>query len=383
MTSQEAVRSVATAMAEAATAWLDSLTDEQRPEAAWPGPADNDDAETERQRWFFTPTDHGGLRINQQQPAQQQLAMRLVASGLSEAAYNTVGTIMGLENLLDRAEDWQVDWGRERGRDPGCYYLRVFGTPGATGVWAWRFGGHHVSLNNLVVDGRVVSTTPCFIGADPATSVLLGSALLRPLSQVEDLARELVRSLDGDLAARAILHPRAPSEIIGGNRPFVSAGDQMVRIPQTFRAPFTDQRLIDRVQLMDQRAEAASGYTPQDHAQVALTDEPRGVAGKELDEGQRDLLRTLLRTYVGRAPETLVAEQLAQLDGSGLDAVHVAWAGPTEPGQPHYYRVQGPDLLLEYDNTQRSVNHVHSVWRNPSTDFGLDLLRAHRSRHHR
>jgi hypothetical protein len=126
-------------------------------------------------------------------PHQQRLAMQVVASALSTPGYVTVGTVIGLENVLDQVEGWGVDWGRERGRDPGMYHLRVFGEPGGQAPWGWRFGGHHVSLNNLVVDGAVRSTTPCFLGTDPATSPLLGGTSLRPLGAVEDLARELVR----------------------------------------------------------------------------------------------------------------------------------------------------------------------------------------------
>ena len=140
-----------------------------------------------------TPTDHGGLTLGAQRPAQQRRALELVATGLSAAGYVTVATIIGLENVLDHAEGWSVYWGRERGRDPGLYYLRVFGEPG--GTWGWRFGGHHVSLHNLIVDGLVHSVTPCFLGADPAVSPLLGPEPLRPLGGAEDLARELMRSL--------------------------------------------------------------------------------------------------------------------------------------------------------------------------------------------
>jgi hypothetical protein len=134
-------------------------------------PAD-DPTDNERRRWFYNPTNHGGLTIHQQRPAQQRAAMRLVSTGLSPAAYVTVATIMGLENVLDYIEGFVVRFNRERGRDPGLYYLRVFGKPGDQGLWGWRFGGHHVSLNNLVVDGVLVATTPCFLGADPATSPL-------------------------------------------------------------------------------------------------------------------------------------------------------------------------------------------------------------------
>src|SRR3954468_18432143 len=206
-------REVARRMAEAATAWLDGLEPQQRRVAAGAVPADGA-SDAERRRWFYTPTDHGGPTFHAQRPAQQRAAMRLVASGLSTPGYVTVATVIGLENVLDHAEGFVTRFDRERGRDPGLYYLRVFGEPGERGAWGWRFGGHHVSLNNLVVDGAVVATTPCFLGADPASSPLLGGARLRLLGRVEDLGRELVRSLAPDLAERAVLLPRAPSDIV-------------------------------------------------------------------------------------------------------------------------------------------------------------------------
>jgi hypothetical protein len=185
-------------MADAARAWLDSLDDTQRAAAGLPWPSDE-----ERHRWYYTPTDHGGLPLARMRPAQQRRAMRLVAAGLSRPGYVTVATIIGLENVLDELEDWQVDWGRERGRDPQLYWLRVFGEPGAYGAWSWRFGGHHVSVQHVVIDGRIQASTPCFLGADPARSPLLGGHLLRPLGAAEDLARDLVRSFDDEQAARA------------------------------------------------------------------------------------------------------------------------------------------------------------------------------------
>ena len=113
-------RQTATEMAEAAQAWLERLDDEQRPAAQWAGPAD-DVSEAERRRWFYTPTNHGGLTVHQQRPAQQRAAMALVAAGLSLAGYVTVATIMGLENVLDRVEGFVTRFDRERGRDPGLY----------------------------------------------------------------------------------------------------------------------------------------------------------------------------------------------------------------------------------------------------------------------
>ncbi|NMI01619.1 DUF3500 domain-containing protein [Pseudonocardia sp. K10HN5] len=365
-------------MAAAAGAWLESLDAEQAAAARRGTPGADAEADAERLRWYYTPTDHGGLPLKDMRPAQQSLAMQLVASGLSTAGYNTVATVMGLENILDHVEGWSVDWGRERGRDPGLYWLRVFGEPGGNAPWGWRFGGHHVSLNNLVVDGAVRSTTPCFIGSDPAAAPLLGPNPLRPLGGAEDLARELVRSLRPELAARAVLLDRAPSDIIGGNRTRIGDGDEMLHLPDIWRGHFTEQRLIDRVTAMDERAEGGSGYGPADHAALALTTVPKGVAAAELDTGQRELLRTLLQTYLGRVPDGLTAVP----GEAALEAVHFAWAGGTAPEDPHYYRLQGPRLLVEYDNTQRQVNHAHSVWRDPEADFGFDALAAHRTAHH-
>ena len=192
-------------MADAAVAFLDSLDDAQRAVARWPF-----DDHAERTRFFYTPTDHGGLRFLDMRPRQQQLAHRLVASGLSRAGYVTVSTVMGLENALDADEGWVTGVGRERGRDPMHYFVRVFGDPQGGEPWGWRFGGHHLSVNHVVVDGEVVGSTPIFLGADPASAPLLGPHPLRPLAGAEDLGRELVRSgYDAKALARILLNSHA------------------------------------------------------------------------------------------------------------------------------------------------------------------------------
>lgn len=376
---------VVTAMADAAAAWLDGLDRDQRVigSGAAPGGPDADDAE--RRRWFYTPTDHGGLTVHAQRPAQQRRAMGLLAAGLSPAAYTTVATVMGLENVLDRAEGFVARFDRERGRDPGLYYLRVFGDPTGTAPWAWRFGGHHVSVNVLVVDGRVAACTPLFLGADPATSPLLGGAQLRPLGAVEDLARELVRSLDPDLARTAVLLPRAPGDIVGANRSRVAPGDRTIPLAGVWRAPFTDPADQAMLQAMSDGIDDRAGLDDADHAAIALAEQPRGLPGSALDDGQRALLRGLLGSYLDRVPAPLspIGRYADTVEGDlALDAVHLAWAGGTAPGEPHYYRLEGPRLLLEWDNTQRETNHAHSVWRDPDADFGLDVLAAHRAAHH-
>ena len=367
-------------MAEAARAWLSSLDDAQLEVARGPVPAD-DASDEERRRWFYTPTDHGGLTLHQQSPAQQRHTMRLVATGTSDAGYVTVATCMGRENILDQSEGFRVLFARERGRDPGLYYLRVFGEPGGDDPWGWRFGGHHVSLNNLVVDGELVATTPCFLGMDPAVAPLLGGGVSRPLARVEDLARELVRSLPDALRAAAVLHETAVPDLVTANRTRLAPGDRYLSLkdPALWSdVPFDDDAQQQSLVAVSDAIDERSGYGEQDHAAVELTEEPRGVPAAELDADQRRQLRDLLATYTDRVPEGA----RRTWDDAELDEVHVAWAGSLGDGDPSYYRLEGPRLLAEWDNTQRDANHAHSVWRDPEHDFGMDVLAEHRRTAH-
>jgi hypothetical protein len=302
--------------------------------------------------------------------------MQLVATGLSRPAYVTVSTIIGLENVLDELEGWTAQFDRERGRDPGRYYLRVFGDPGPAGGWSWRFGGHHVSINHLVLDGEVQASTPCFLGADPASSPLLGPHPLRPLAGVEDLGRELVRSLDAEQQAIAVVSPVAPTDIVGGNRPRLTEGDLPLPLPDIWRGHFTGEQ-EERLRATQRRAEAAAGLRPEHLEALRLTTTPKGLSAAALTAQQAEVLRALLGVYVGRLPDDLANGEAAKFAGDRLDALTFVWAGSLEPGQPHYYRIQGPRLVVEYDNTQRDVNHVHSVWRDPEGDFGDDVLAHH------
>jgi hypothetical protein len=308
------------AMAAAAVDWLASLDPAQRAKATWPFPA-----EEERTRWYYTPTERGGLPLAEMGPVQQRLAHRLVASGLSEGGYATAATVMGLENVLDAKEGWRRGYdGRavpHRGRDPQLYFVSVFGDPGA-GAWGWRVGGHHVAVNYTVGAGGEVSASPLFLGANPAMTRLVGPGVLRPLAAEEDLGRELLDALAPDQRATALLSPEAPGDIVQTNRPRVRAGP------------------------------------------------PEGLAAAGMLPQQRELLAGLVRQYLGRLPVLLAAAQAELVLGERLEEVHFGWAGGAEPGQPHYYRLQGPRLYVEYDNVQNGANHVHSVWRDPEGDFG-------------
>ena len=305
---------VARRLADAAAAFLAALDGPQRELAAWPFPSDE-----ERRRWFYTPTDHGGLPLGAMRPAQQRLAFQLLAAGLSRPGYVTVSTIIGLENVLDEVEGWTAHFERERGRDPGLYYLRVFGEPSVDGTWSWRFGGHHVSLNHLIVDGRLEACTPLFLGADPASSALLGPHLLRPLAGAEDLARELVHALDPEQRTAAVLSPAPPVDLVGANRPRVEDGDRPAALIDVWRAPFQGE-LGDRMRETQERAEKALGLRAEHLDAVSFTSTPKGIAGSALSAAQRELLRALLDVYVRRIPDALADAEAAKYAGARIEA---------------------------------------------------------------
>ena len=372
----EATRPLASELAARVTGWLESLSSEQRTQAVFAPPGAS---ESERLLWFYTPTNHGGLSLVDQRPAQHRLAMQILATGLSEAGYVTLVTVMGIENVLDRLEGWSMTFDRERGRDPGMYYVSVFGSPGDR-LWGWRFGGHHVSVNQLIFDGRVVSTTPLFLGADPAASPLIGG-VLQPLVSVQDVALDLMKSFDPDQRARALIHPRAVSDLVGANRSLVGEGNQRLPLQDVFRGRFADPLIAAKLEQVNDAMQTGSGYSAEDDSEVALTGVAKGLPAAAMTPSQRAALRILLDLYFTRAAEPVAESYRVRYRGEDqLDALHIAWAGATKAGEPHYYRIQGPGILLEYDNTQRSANHVHAVWRDPTGDFGVDILAHH---HHR
>ncbi|MEY2767594.1 MAG: hypothetical protein RI912_1257 [Actinomycetota bacterium] len=366
--------SCAVRMADAASSFLASLDTHQRETAQWPFPSDH-----ERRLWFYTPTDHGGVTLGDLRPAQRRLAMALLDSGLSRPAYVTASTVLGLENVLDQLEGFTASWGWERGRDPQRYFVRIFGEPGSE-AWGWRFGGHHVSVNHTVLNGELAAGTPLFLGADPASSPLLGGQLLRPLGACEDIARELLRSLDGRQRDFAVVSAVPPVDLVGANRSELSDGDGPLPLAHVWRNEFTGElaRTVARIQDTE---EAKIGLMDEHVDSVRYRTVPIGLAAADMTEAQRSMLRGLLDTYVGRLPDDAAERFWAQVDRH-FESVHFAWAGSLEPGLPHYYRLHGPRLLAEYDNTTRDGNHVHTVLRDPVDDFGVDSLGTHRRSAH-
>jgi hypothetical protein len=311
-------RAAAASMASAARALLAALSVEQRGKAVLPFEGE------ERFNWHFVPRGRQGLPFKEMEERQRQLAHAFLRAGLSQKGYLKATTIISLEDILKVLEG-----GQGPTRDPELYYVTVFGQPSERGTWGWRVEGHHLSLNFTVVAGRLIASTPQFFGANPAEVKDGPKKGLRALPAEEDLARALLMSLDAPRRAEAVISTDAPRDIITGNSRKADLG------------------------------------------------QPKGLPVARMDRRQRGLLVALLDEYARSMPDAVARERLRRLREAGLEKVHFAWAGGAEHGQPHYYRIQGPTFLVEYDNTQNNANHIHSVWRDFDGDWGLDLLRLH------
>lgn len=307
-------------MRAASTALLAALDPAARDDAVHPF-----DDESAR-RWLeYRPRPRPGVSLAAMDVAGRKAAHRLLATALSPSAYAQAMAIIALEEVLDRAEDWQ------RGRHSADYWVAVFGDPARDDRWAWRFEGHHLSVTMTVVDGQV-SPAPIFFGANPAAVRYAGRPVSRPLGVEEDLALALLDALGPAERAAAIIADDAPADIISATR-----------------------------------------------GQVDAPLEPLGVPSDRMGPTGRALLHQVVALYLDRLPPELATREAARLDAGPL---HFAWAGPTRAGQRHYYRVQGDDLLIEYDNTSPDGNHAHTVLRRPASDFGADILAGHHRSHH-
>ena len=311
----------ASAMATAADRFLESLTPEQRAQAAFEFQSD------ERLKWHFIPTEmfpRNGLTIKAMTDAQRARAHDLLSAGLSQRGYLTATAIMDLEAVLRALES-----GGRMDRDTETYFFSIFGSPSSDGAWGWRVEGHHLSLHLTIVDGTSVASSPSFFGSNPAQVRTGPKAGLRVLGAREDAARALVMALDRSQRTAAIIDDVAPDDILTGA-----------------------ERAIDPLS-------------------------PVGVKAAALNPSQRDLLMRVIDAYTSIMADDIAAERMARIREAGYDEIGFVWAGPIDRGEPHYYRVQGPTFLIEYDNTQGGGNHVHSVWRDFTGDFGRDLLREH------
>jgi hypothetical protein len=324
----DATGSPGVAMVAAAQALLSSLSPKLRSQMTLPLEGDD------RFRWHYFPQEmfaRKGVKIKDMNAAQRNAAHVLLRGALSAQGYSKATQIMQLEKILGALEGGRID------RDPELYSIMLFGTPSRDQPWGWRIEGHHLSLTFIAVKPDLIASTPAFMGSNPAEVPAGPLAGLRILKAEQDMARSLLASLDESQRSRAVIMTDAPRDIVTGNS-----------------------------------------------RTVALQD-PAGLAASAMTDIQRDMLRRLIGEYVQNMQPAIAQRQWERIERAGIDAIHFAWAGSGERGQPHYYRVHGPTALIEYDNTQNGANHIHSVWRDLQDDFGVDLLRRHyaTSEHHR
>jgi hypothetical protein len=340
-----AVPETAARMVAATGAWLAALTAAQRGQACFP-------FGDERRDWSFVPTrDRGGLPIGALDDGQRRLAHELIGTGTSLPGYTKVVSVMAMEHVLRALTPDAADL-----FNPERYCFKVFGTPGEN-AWGWQFAGHHVSLNFTVVNGRYISPTPCLLGSEPASF-----GILAPLADDEELGFRLVHSLDAAQRDAAIIWHRPPPDF--ATRIVLRIGD--TERPDPVFGPEPDYRLSEDERDILSYVRAS----------------PKGLSAGQLNLRQLDELAAIVGAFARRLPDEVAGVQMRELERAGLDNLTFAWAGGTEPGDRHYFRVQGPTLLIEHDNTQANGNHIHSVWRNPADDFGDDVLAEHYRRHH-
>ena len=307
----------ASVIAECARRFLAALDTNQRGRTTFSFDSD------ERLNWHFIPRERKGLSLREMTPYQKHLASALLAAGLSQAGYIKAVTIMSLEDVLRIIEHTSGEY-----RNPEKYYFSVFGTPDEKGKWGYRIEGRHFSQNYTIVNGKVIDA-PSFFGANPAEVQEGARKGLRTLAGEEDLGMELIRSLDEPQLKIAIVNSTAYNEILTG---------------------------------ASRRA--------------ALQGQPSGLAASEMKPSQFDALMALMEEYARNLPDELAEDRIVQINRAGRN-IHFAWSGGIHHGDPHYYRVQSPSFLIEMDDTQDDANHIHSVWRDFTGDFGQDLLGQH------
>src|SRR5688572_3536945 len=280
-------------------------------------------ADRDRVDWHYTPRSRNGVSLKELDARGRDEVHTLLKQALSAAGHSKVVNIIELELVLREIETFGLM------RDAERYHVTVYGRPNPSTAWGWRFEGHHLSLNFTLAGDRAAVDTPSFLGANPAIVPRGPRKGLRVLADEEDEARKLLASLSPEQRSSAVFAAQTYGEIVTRN--------------------------AERVEPM----------------------KPAGIAAAQLDDSQRAQLVKLIEIYARTFEPGLAAARMARVREGGVEKIHFGWAGGTERGRPHYYRIQGPLFLIEYDCSQNDGNHIHSVWRDFSGDFGRDLLRDH------
>ena len=280
----------------------------------------------ERVNWHFIPKDRNGIVLWDLNGEPKKVAEDLVKVGLSAAGHAKVLQVRSLEEVLYLFEAGEEDYRRNR-RHTHKYHITIFGVPGPTGLWGWRFEGHHLSLNFSIQDGVVVSSTPEMFGANPALIDAGPGRQLRILSGREDIARQILKACNDEQKKKMWISETAPDDIRGAGAP------------------------------------------------QAVVEAAVGLRYGDMSPDQQKMLRDLLGEYLSAMPAQVVRDRMKAMEKSGMDDVRMAWWGESEVNKRHHYVIQGASFIVEYNNTQNEANHVHAMWRNVGGDFNLPVAK--------
>lgn len=286
----------------------------------------------ERKIWYYIPISRCGLMLKEMNESQRALAMNLLKATLSEQGSQKAIAIMQLEIILKELEN---GWPENERRDPLKYYFSIFGKPGNSSPWGWRIEGHHISLNFTADGKKIASGTPLFMGTNPGIVPSGAHKGYQIQKEEANLAFELLNSFDAEQEKQAIYSTTAPYDMLTENSKKI-------------------------------------GF---------LKDE--GIAFSELNADQQKLLMKIIAAYVKNYPFGFADEFMRKIEKAGLDKIKFAWSGDkVYGGKGHYYRIQNDVLLIEYDNVQNQANHLHTVVRDLTNDFGEEVLRNHYLKEH-
>jgi hypothetical protein len=298
---------------------------------------------SQRAGWSNLPTgifQRNGLRFGDMTTRQRESALALVAAALSRDGYQKITNIMNGDEVLKNAGGGRTG-GRQgaaggggRGTSGGRgapgpirfgldeYYIALLGTPSVTTPWMIQFGGHHLAIN-LTLAGANNVMTPSLPAAQPAKYTLNGQTI-RPLGRENDKAFELINALNAEQRKQAILNYQVTDLVLG---------------------PGTDGKVI----------------------------QPEGVQASLMNASQQALLLDLAHEWVGILNDEAAAAKMTEIK-SNLPRTFFAWSGSTKNGELAYYRIQGPTLVIEYAPQQGDLDHIHTIYRDPTNDYGAKLV---------
>ncbi len=276
-----------------------------------------------RTAWNYLPGERFGVRLDELDAGSRMDLDALLRSVLSAKGIAKVEGIRALEAFLGKSQPERYN--------EGAYKLAVFGTPSGSNPWGFRLEGHHLSLNFTAPMNAFV-VTPMFMGSAPFQLPSATRAEDRPLGDERDLAFALLRSLTAEQKVKAIIGANVPADIIAN--------------PAT-----------------------------------AKMDSPAGIAFAEMTVDQQKGVSALLRVFADRLRGDFADAEMKRINDAGIAQMHFAWIGAEDEAKPHYYRLQGPTTIIEFDCTSGTADHVHTVWRDPENDFAADVLRAHLKEH--